>query len=95
MVPTFQIGQNVHQRWSQNWTASTSRGNDPVEKVCAVIHENRRLTVREVAEEVDITKSSCHTILTKKLEMHYVDAKFVPRLLTDEQKAKHSQSGAV
>jgi hypothetical protein len=27
--------------------------------------------------------------------MHYVDAKFVPRLLTDEQKAKHSQSGAV
>jgi histone-lysine N-methyltransferase SETMAR len=51
-----------------------------------VICENRRLTVREVSEEVSICKSSCHTILTEKLKMHRVGAKFVPRLLTEEQK---------
>jgi len=33
-----------------------------------------------------ICKSSCHTILTEKLKMHRVDAKFVARLLTEEQK---------
>ena len=52
----------------------------------SVIRENRRLTVREVSEEVGICKSSCHTILTEKLKLHRVAAKFVPRLLTEEQK---------
>jgi hypothetical protein len=51
--------------------------------VRAVIRENRRLNVREVSEEVGITKSLCHTILTEKLKMHRVAAKFVPFLLTD------------
>jgi hypothetical protein len=45
--------------------------------ICKMIHENRRrLTVREVSE-VDISKILCHTILTEKLEMHRVAAKFV------------------
>ncbi|XP_042202985.1 protein GVQW3-like [Homarus americanus] len=65
---------------------STSTDGDHVEKVRAVIHENRRLTVHEVSEEVGICESSCHTILTKELKMHRVAAKFVPRLLTYEQK---------
>ena len=48
----------------------------------AVICENRRLTVHEAAEEAGICKSSCHLILTEKLKMRCVTAKFVPRLLT-------------
>ena len=60
--------------------------DDHVEKVLAVIRQNRRLTVREVAEEAGICKSSCHLILTDKLKMRRVAAKFVPRLLTDVQK---------
>jgi len=61
---------------------STTMDDDHVEKVLAVIHQNRRLTVREVAEEVGICKSSCHTILTEKWKMRRDVAKFVPRLLT-------------
>jgi hypothetical protein len=41
---------------------------------------------RKVAEECDISMGSCHNILTEKLGMHRVAAKFVPRLLTDKQK---------
>jgi hypothetical protein len=55
-------------------------------EVSAAIHENHHLTVREVSEEVGMSENSCHTILTEKLEMHRVAAKFVPCLLTDEQK---------
>jgi len=44
------------------------------------------LTVREVAEEVSISKRVCHEILTENLGMHRIAAKFVPRLLTDDQK---------
>jgi hypothetical protein len=51
--------------------------------VLAVIRENRRMTDREVAEEVGICKRSCHLILTDRLQMRRVVAKFVPRLLTD------------
>ena len=63
-----------------------STGDDHIEKVRSVIRENHRLTVREVSEEVVICKSSSHTILTEKLKMHRFGAKFVPRLLTEEQK---------
>ena len=60
--------------------------DDHVEKVLAVIRQNRRLTVREAAEEVGICNSSCHLILTGKLKKRRVAAKFVPRLLTYAQK---------
>ena len=65
---------------------STSAADDHVERVCAVIRGNRRLTVREVADEVDISIESCHQILAEKLQMHRVSAKFMLCLLTDDQK---------
>jgi len=48
---------------------STSKTDDNVAKVCKVIHSNRRLTVQEVAEEVSISKTVCHEILTANLGM--------------------------
>ena len=56
--------------------------DDHIEKVLAVICQNRRLTPHEVAAE-GTCKRSCHLILTNKLKMRRVAAKFVPRLLTD------------
>jgi len=64
----------------------TSTDDDHVEKVRAVIRGNRRLTVREGVDEVGISTGSCHQILTEKLWMRRVSAKFVPHLLTDNQK---------
>ena len=65
---------------------STPMDGDYFESVHAAIRQNLRLTVGEVAEEVGICKSSCHLILTDKLKIRRVDAKFVLRLLTDAQK---------
>jgi transcriptional regulator with XRE-family HTH domain len=47
-----------------------------------LIRGNRRLTVREVADEVGIS----HQNYVQKLQMRRVSAKFVPRLLTEDQK---------
>ena len=44
------------------------------------------MTVREVAEEVSISKTVCHEILTENLGMHRIAFKFVPHLLTGDQK---------
>jgi predicted DNA-binding protein YlxM (UPF0122 family) len=45
-----------------------------------------QIVVREVAEEVSISKTVCHDILTEKFGMHRIATKFVPRLLTHDQK---------
>ena len=45
---------------------STSTNADHVERVRAVIRGNRRLTVREVDDEVGISIGSCHQIFTEK-----------------------------
>ena len=47
---------------------------------------NRRLTIRELTGEYGISVGSCYEILTPKLMMHRVAAKFVTRLMTDDQK---------
>ena len=56
---------------------STSTDDDHVQRVRAVIRGNRRLTVREVVNEVGISIGSCHQILTEKLHMRRISAKFV------------------
>jgi hypothetical protein len=58
---------------------STSTNDGHVKIVRAVVRGNRRLTVREVADEVGISMGSCHQIFTEKLQMRRVSAKFVPR----------------
>ena len=65
---------------------STSINDDHVERVRAVIRGNRRLTVREFADEVGISIGPCHQMFTEKLQMRRVSATFVPHLLTGDQK---------
>ena len=52
-----------------------------------VLHD-RRLKVRELADMVGISKSSVHRILTENLVMKKLRARWVPRLLTVEQKQR-------
>lgn len=55
-----------------------------VDKVKNLIRTNRRLTVREIAEEIGISHGSCHHILTKILQMRRVSAKYVHHSLTQQ-----------
>jgi predicted transcriptional regulator len=50
-----------------------------------VILEDHRLTVREIAHEVGISTGSAHSIETEDLHTCKVVAKFVPKLLSQEQ----------
>ena len=65
---------------------STSHTEETVARVREIIHADRRMTIREVAEDVGIAFSTCQKILTEDLQMRHVSVKFVPRLLTAEQK---------
>ena len=80
---SFKSGRTSVEDDPKSGRDSTSMADGHVEKVLAAIRQNRRPTVRQVAEELGIYKSSCHLILTDKLQMRRFAAKFVPRLLTD------------
>ena len=70
----FKSGRTSIEDDPKSGRSSSSTGDDHIEKVHSVIRENRRLTVREASEEVDICKSSCHTILTRGVDKQDLDA---------------------
>ncbi|PNF33939.1 hypothetical protein B7P43_G04638 [Cryptotermes secundus] len=65
------------------WTQST---DSPVQRNHQGIKEDRRRTIEEIVELSGVTWSSVQRILTEDLGMKRLAAKFVPRLLTAEQK---------
>ncbi|XP_014217021.1 putative uncharacterized protein FLJ37770 [Copidosoma floridanum] len=65
---------------------STSTTNENIDEVKKIVLVNRRITVREVAEDHNISIGSCHSIFTNDLGMTRVAAKFVPKLLNFDQK---------
>jgi len=52
------------------------------------VRENRRLTVRSIAQHVNINKETVRKILTEDLDMRKVCAKIVLKELTEEQKQR-------
>ncbi|UYV84646.1 hypothetical protein LAZ67_X002944 [Cordylochernes scorpioides] len=65
---------------------STSTTDEKINKVEKMILANRRITDREVAEDLNISIGSCHSIFINDLGMRRVAAKFVPKLLNCDQK---------
>jgi len=64
---------------------ATSRTKENIAKVRQVVRENRRLTVRSIAERV-FDRETVRKILTEDLDMRKMYAKMVPKELTEEQK---------
>ena len=59
----------------------TSTTNETTEAVKKIVMENRRITIREVSEDVGISVGSCHAIFSDILGLKRVASKFVPKLL--------------
>ena len=64
----------------------TSTSNENTEAVKKIVMENRRITIREIAKDVDISVGSCHAIFSDILGLKRVAAKFVPKMLNFDQK---------
>ena len=57
-----------------------------VSKIKEIIEGDARFTVRDIARKVGISLSTVHLILKKHLKVRKISARWVPHLLTDEQK---------
>ena len=70
---------------------STSTTDENVEKVKEMVMNDRRITIREVADDVGISIGSCHESFSNVLGMKRVAAKFVPKLLNFEKKQRRME----
>ena len=57
-----------------------------VEQVRAAVNQVRCRTINDLCAEAGIGYGSCQRILTEQLNMHQTAAKFVPKVLTQDQK---------
>lgn len=74
-------------------TTSVSTNTD-VECVGAFIRQYRRLTIRMIADGLNINECTFHQILTRDLKMRKLDANIVPNNLNDDKKSRRNEEPA-
>jgi GH24 family phage-related lysozyme (muramidase) len=62
------------------------RSRRPSARVREIVRADRRLTVRMIADEVNINRETLRLILTEELGMRKICAKMVPKNLTEQQR---------
>ncbi|KAJ4435152.1 hypothetical protein ANN_23728 [Periplaneta americana] len=88
----FREGKETIEDEPRSGRPSTSRTPEMIEKVRQMLAQDRRLTLRLIAEELDISKDTVHTIVRDDLGKRKICSRFVPHKLTDEQKAKRMET---
>jgi len=84
-VKRFSEGRESATDEERSGRPATSKTEENIAKVCQIVRENRRLTVRSIGEQVNIEREKVRKILTEDLDMRKVCAKMVPKELTEEQ----------
>ena len=82
----FSEGRESIKDEPRSGRTSTSKTDNAVEKMRTLVRSDRRLTVRMIASELNLSHTMVHQILTQELAMRKLCAKIVPKNLTIEQK---------
>ena len=75
------VGDDEHARRTRTCTTL-----ETVARIQELLRQDRRRTIHDIAEEVGIGYGTCQRVVTEELGMHRMAAKFVPRILTADQK---------
>ena len=84
----FKSGRESVEDDERSGRPVTSRTPENVNKISELIHEDRRQTINELSALVGIGYGVCQEILTEDLNMRRIAAKFVPNLLTGDQRQR-------
>jgi ATP-dependent Zn protease len=82
----FKAGQVSVEDNDHSGQPSTGKTTENVEKIRQLINEASHRIIHELADTVGISYGVCQEVLTENLNMCRTAAKFVPRLLTNDQK---------
>jgi len=92
-VKRFSLGRESVADKERSGRPATSRNEENITKICQIVRENLRLTVRSIAEQVNINRvkmdrETVRKILTEDLDMRKVCAKMVPKELAGKKTKK-------
>ena len=87
----FQDGREDVEDDERPGRPSTSTTDENVEKVKKIVMNDRRITIREVADDICISIGSCHEVFSNVLGTKRVAAKFFSTLLNFEQKQRRME----
>ena len=87
-VKRFSEGRESVTDEERSGRPATSRTEENIIKVRQIVHENCQMTVRSIAEQVNMDRETVRKILTDDLDMRKVCAKMVPKEFTEEQKQR-------
>ena len=82
----FSEGRDLVEDEPQTGRPTTSKTDVNVEQVKSLVRSDRRLTIRLIAEQLNLNKSTVHDVLKNNLQMRKVSAKLVSKNLTVQQK---------
>jgi hypothetical protein len=85
-VSKFKGGHEAVENKCHNRGPRTSLTDDNIRAICDLIEGDQHLTVDEIASEMHISNGSAHSIITEHLGFSKFCARWVPRLLTHNQK---------
>ncbi|KAL4091078.1 hypothetical protein QTP88_025819 [Uroleucon formosanum] len=81
----FKNGQESLKDEERSGRPSTLKNDETIEKVKNLVRSDRRLRIQDMANALGISYGSVQNILKDDLGMGRVCAKFVPRILTEDQ----------
>lgn len=82
----FKEGRESVEDDKHSGRPSTCTTPEMIMKVRDVIHEDRRQTIDDVCHRLGLSYGTCQRILADELNMRRIAAKFVPRLLSIDQR---------
>jgi len=85
-IAKFKCGRNSVEDDHRSGYPKDAASSENVQIVNDILKEDRRLTIRQIAETTDIQATTVYRIVSDDLGMKKVSARLVPRMLTDEQK---------
>ncbi|XP_066261786.1 protein GVQW3-like [Euwallacea similis] len=82
----FSKGRGTIEDESRSGRPSSSRTDENVDRIRDLVRSDRRLTVRMIRQELNLTHTTVHQILTNELGMRKICSKMVPKNLSKNQK---------
>jgi len=82
----FKEGREDVQDDQRSGQPKTQRTDANVDRVRTLVHSDRRLGVRVIAEELNMNRKTVRQIVNKDLGMRKFSAEVVPRILTHDKK---------